>query len=154
MKNIFYFTVTIFMVSCIKYEEPTQPTLSGTYSIDVITVNVSDSIISYNIGDTMSIGDSSFPINNIVVGTENIGFTYSEVKFNPYLDQYGSIEWSDVYFYNTRNYEYHGDGFVVMDINGKLYIFDIVKDTLTGLILKSSNGCFGDKVITFELSRV
>ena len=154
MKKLIYLLLPILLISCIKYEQPTQPTLSGTYFIDELSILENGVISTYSIGDSLSIGDGGFPLDTLTVGVSKIGFTYSEVMFNSYLDQYETLRWEDTFFYDTRNYEYHGDGFIVIDINGKLYIFDIVSDTLTGLIIKSSNNCFGNRIITLTLNRV
>jgi hypothetical protein len=154
MKKLIYLLLPILLISCIKYEQPTQPTLSGTYFIDEVSISENDTITSYSVGDSLSIGDSNFPLDTLTVGITKMGFTYSEVMFNSYLDQYETIRWEDTFFYDTRNYEYHGDGFIVIDINGKLYIFDIVSDKLTSLVIKSSNNCFGNRTITLKLSRV
>ena len=142
MKKLIYLLLPILLISCIKYEQPTQPTLSGTYFIDELSILENNAITTYSIGDSLSIGDCGFPLDTLTVGVSKIGFTYSEVMFNSYLDQYETLRWEDTFFYDTRNYEYHGDGFIVIDINASLCTYISACEVFRLFILFTNNANF------------
>lgn len=154
MKNFCIILFSVFtLVSCEVYEEPTYPTLSGEYVIDVVTIK--DSINnSYFPGDTVTLNDNQFPIDSVFLGFTKIKFSNSEIFFNSYLNQYQQTQWGESFFYVTRNYEYHGFGFIITEINGKTFTFDIVEDGLEHLVLRSDNNCFENKDVTFTLTMV
>ena len=81
-------------------------------------------------------------------------FSNDRIFFNPELNQYNQTEWTNEFFYVTRNYEYHGSGHIVSEINGRTFIFDIVEDNLEGLVLRSNNNFFQGKNVTFTLTMV
>ena len=151
MKNLlFCILISLSVMSCEVYEEPTYPTLSGEYVFDYITIN-NESLVP---SDTLVSNDSVFPIDTIFVGITKMKFSNDRIFFNPILNQYGETEWSDEFFYITRNYEYHGSGHIVSEINGRTFIFDIVEDNLEGLVLRSNNNFFQGKNVTFTLTMV
>ena len=75
MKNFYLILFLIFsLISCEVYEEPTYPTLSGEYVIDVVTIK--DSINnSYFPGDTVTLNDNQFPIDSVFLGFTKIKFS-------------------------------------------------------------------------------
>jgi hypothetical protein len=152
-KLLIILTSLIMLVSCEVYEEPTYPTLSGEYQIDYVTVEDS-SDNSFVPSDTVVLNDLSFPIDTILVGFTKIKFSNDRIFFNPYLNQYSQTEWLDEFFYVTRNYEYHGFGFIIAEINGKTFTFDIVEDGLERIVLRTDNNCFFGKKYTFTLTMV
>ena len=151
MKNLFVVLFSILLLtSCEVYEEPTYPTLSGEYVIDLVTVD-DVSLTQYFSGDTLEINTEEFPIDTILVGTTKIKFSNDRIFFNPYLNQYEITQWVNEFFYVTRNYEYHGSGHFLVDMNGKTFIFDIVEDGLSNLVIKGNSF---NKTITFNLTMV
>ena len=151
MKNLlFCILISLSVMSCEVYEEPTYPTLSGEYVFDYITID-NESLVP---SDTLVSGDSVFPIDTIFVGITKMKFSNDRIFFNPVLNQYSETEWSDEFFYVTRNYEYHGSGHIVSEINGRTFIFDIVEDNLERLVLRSNNNCFQGKNVPFTLTMV
>ena len=154
MKNICLILLSIIILtSCEVYEEPTHPTLSGEYVIDYVTIKDSTNN-SYVPSDTVILNDNQFSIDSVFVGFTKIKFSNSEMYFNPYLNQYQQTQWSDIFPYVTRNYEYHGFGFIITEINGKTFTFDIVEDGLERLVLRSDNSCFENKEVTLTLTMV
>jgi len=154
MKNICLILLSIItLTSCEVYEEPTYPTLSGEYVIDYVTIKDSSNN-SYVPSDTVILNDNYFPIDSVFVGFTEIKFSNSEMYFNSYLNQYQQTQWSDIFPYVTRNYEYHGFGFIIVEINGKTFTFDIVEDGLEHLVLRSDNSCFENKEVTLTLTMV
>ena len=151
MKNLLlYILISLSIISCEVYEEPTYPTLSGEYVFDYITID-NESLVP---SDTLVVSDSSFPIDTIFVGLTKMKFSNDRIFFNPELNQYNQTEWTNEFFYVTRNYEYHGSGHIVSEINGRTFIFDIVEDNLERLVLRSNNNFFQGKNVTFTLTMV
>lgn len=152
-KILFLFIISISLFSCEVYEEPTYPTLSGEYQIDYVTVEDSTNG-SFVPSDTLVLNDDSFPIDTVFVGFTKIKFSNDRIFFNPILNQYNQTEWLDEFFYVTRNYEYHGFGFIIAEINGETFTFDIVEDGLERIVLRTDNNCFFGEKYTFTLTMV
>ena len=159
MKYLIFLLSTLFLVSCMRYEEPTYPTLSGTYVIDVVTVSTDSYSEVLSPGDTLFLFDENFPMDTISVGFTKLSFNNTHMGFNITQNQWGDYFFSEKYPYTCTNFEYQGNGFFWVYINNITYNFDIVEDGLESLIIRTKNSRFRDTNnneldITFTMTMV
>ena len=145
MKQLLYLLLlSVTFLSCERYEEPTYPTLSGNYVIDVITISTDSYTEVLYPGDTLFLNDTNFPMDTIAVGFTKLGFNNTHMGFNIVENQWGDYYFEDKFPYTCTNFEYQGDGFFWVIINGIQYSFDILQDGLEDLIIRSKTGRFRD----------
>jgi hypothetical protein len=145
LKTLFYLTTicSIFIFSgCEKYEEPSYPTLSGSYKVEFISAT-GQNLITGEVIDTMitsgsfELKDPIEPFDRLEIG-ERIHFDYSQIYGGYYLSNLGD-DWEYQFHYwvyqdlATREYRR-----IEIDYFNTKRVFTIVADGIDYLILSSS----------------
>ena len=92
------------LTSCLKYELPSEPKLSGTWRIDKITyhrIEDKDTIetLIYNTGEFFIAPNDSTPLDTVQVGFTTFAMDYGSIYFNPHPAYGGGVDYQNIYFH-------------------------------------------------------
>lgn len=144
MKNTTFLIISMTIltfVSCdIVYEQPTYPTLSGTYSIEMIKATYvidGQEIETILTSGTFKCNQGQEPLDIVDVG-EWWSFDYSSLYAGHYMNGFGGEDWAYQFFYSTpMDYMKNRYREVHVDYFGGKRKYIIIEDGLQDIILKS-----------------
>ncbi len=107
----------LILISCQKYEQPSEPKLSGTWRIDKVIyqrINANDTLykLLYFIGDQYIAQNEDSPLDSISVGFTEFAMDYSSIYFNSAPSFGGSIKWKNIYLYSISGVNFSCPGFI------------------------------------------
>ena len=159
---IFSLCSLTFFVACEVYEEPSYPTLSGTYKVEFVSTT-GQNLLSGEITDTL-ITSGTFKLKNPIepfdeldIG-ERISFDYSKIYGGYYLSNLGDDWYYDFHYWVHQDLATREYRRIEIDYFNTKRIFTIIEDGIDYLILSSSgqwedgspNGTFSDFTVHLE----
>jgi hypothetical protein len=146
LKTLIYQTticsLLFLVIGCEVYEEPSYPTLSGTYKVEYISAT-GQNLLTGEVIDTLittggfELKDPIEPFDKLDIG-ERISFDYGRMFGGYYLSNLGD-EWEYTFYYwvyqDLQTMEYRR---IEVDYFNTKRVFTIVADGMDYLILSSS----------------
>ena len=160
------------LTSCLKYELPSEPKLSGTWRIDKITyhrVEEKDTIetLTYHTGELYTAANDSTPLQNVKVGFTYFAMDYASVYFTPKAAYGGGVDYQDIYFHTVSEVNKVHPGYLKFQTEKTQCVWKILQSETEGLIIQTrgqwrqeSIGFYGLQtatnydIITMKLTRI
>lgn len=162
----------ILLVSCLKYELPSEPRISGTWRIDKITyhrVEDKDTIetLIYNTGQLFIAPNDSTPLDTVKVGFTTFAMDYSSIYFNAYPAYGGGVDYQNIYFHTISEVNRVHPGYMQFQTEKTQCVWKLLNTELEGVEIQtrgtwnqSSVGFYGLQsatnydIITMILTRI
>ena len=141
MNKLLLFFLLLFLISCKKYEQPSEPKLSGRWRIDKVIyqrINDKDTLnqLYYYPGDQYFAPNEDSPLDSIEVGFTEFAMDYSCIYFNSSPTFAGNIKWKDVFFYSVTGVNFSFPGFISFQTETEKKVWKIVYSGVENAIIQ------------------
>ncbi len=141
MTKLFIFFSLLFLISCKKYEQPSEPRLNGRWRIDKVIyqrINGNDTIdkLYYFTGDQYFAQNEDSPLDSINVGFTEFAMDNSSIYFNSSPTFAGNIKWKDVFFYSLSGVNFSFPGFISFQTEKEKKVWKVAYSGFENAILQ------------------
>ena len=130
------------LTSCLKYELPSEPKISGTWRIDKITyhrIEDKDTIetLIYNTGEFFIAPNDSTPLDTVKVGFTTFAMDYGTIYFNPHPAYGGGVDYQNIYLHTISEVNKVHPGFMKFQTEKTQCVWKLMQSQLEGLEIQT-----------------